>query len=260
MSFVPLACSAVRDRLAELALGVLPPEEAERIERHLESCPGCRKERAALEEGAATLGFSLAPADPPASLEHRVLDRLAQASGRRVPAQAHHRLRTQVRRMASVALIAAILASVSVGWAFTERQRASEVARQSRRVAASGAVNLAELIKSLGPTPVQATLAPTVGRRGTGSAAIVSTDRQNLILVIVYLAHATNGPYTVRLETKSGLVFNAGQMQRTTNGTLIYYDSPGHDLSKVEFVSVLDNRARPVMTGRVRPFAPSPSP
>ncbi|MGZ4151314.1 MAG: zf-HC2 domain-containing protein, partial [Actinomycetota bacterium] len=35
---MPVSCSAVRDQLAEYAVGVLPPRERRAVERHLEWC------------------------------------------------------------------------------------------------------------------------------------------------------------------------------------------------------------------------------
>jgi hypothetical protein len=261
MSLAPLGCSEVRDRLAELALGVVPPEEAERVQRHLDGCTGCRKELAELDEGAATMAFALPQADPPRALEHRVVERVAQASGRRVPVQMHRRLRTQVRRLASVTLVTAILAGISVGWAFTERLTSAEVRQASEDKVQQLGRHLANVVKSLGEAPLEAALAPTAGRQGTGTATIVSIPKHDdLILVVVYLVHGSDGPYEVRLETRSQKVYAVGELQRTKDGTLLYYDNSGLDLSKVQFVSVLDRQARPVMTGVVRPFSATPSP
>ena len=188
MSAAAMTCSEVRERLGELSLGIVPAEEARRIEWHLQSCAGCRKEQAELQEGAATLAFSLPPADPPPSLEHRVIDRVAQASGRRVPAQARRQLRTQVRRLASVAVAAAILASLSVGWAVSERNRAGDVQRVTELQAQRLPREVAKLIDSLGRPAVEVALSPTPGRQGTGTATIVSVPRQDdFILVTAYL-------------------------------------------------------------------------
>ena len=261
MSAAAMTCSEVRERLGELSLGIVPAEEARRIEWHLQSCAGCRKEQAELQEGAATLAFSLPPADPPPSLEHRVIDRVAQASGRRVPAQAHRQLRTQVRRLASVAVAAAILASLSVGWAVSERNRAGDVQRATELQAQRLPREVAKLIDSLGRPAVEVALSPTPGRQGTGTATIVSVPRQDdFILVTAYLVDSNHGPYTLRLETTTGRIVEDGQLQRTQSGTLIFSDRPGLDLSKVQFVSVLDRQARPVMTGRVPAVRASPTP
>jgi hypothetical protein len=207
------------------------------------------------------MAFVLPEADPPAGLEHRVVDDVAQASGRRVPVQIHRRLRTQVRRLASVTLVAALLAVLSVGWGFAERRHARDVATVSRVSAETVVRRFERLIDSLGQSPVEAPLRPTAGRQGTGTATIVSVPRHDdQILVTVYLVRDNAGPYTVRLETRSGQIFDGFQLQRTTNGTLVFSDSSGHDLSKIEFVSILDRQARPVMTGKVRPLAATPGP
>lgn len=260
MSLVPLDCARAREVLAELALGTLPRDQALRVERHVQACAGCRKELAELQEGAARIALSLGPVDPPSSLEHGVVERIAVASGRRVAPQAHRRLRAQARRLGTVAVVAGLVAALSMGWAFSERRNAATVHRETERELQQQTRDLNRTIRELGAPPAVATLRPTNGYQGIGDATMVSLrGRDDQILVVVSLVPRSNGPYTVRLQTRSGKVFNAGTLVPTTRGTLVLYDNQStDDLSRVLFVSVLDKEARPVMTGAVRVFMGKP--
>ncbi len=75
-------CSELRELLGGHVLGGLDPEEAERVDRHLESCPRCRREHAELAGLPALLDLAgsadAEPAAPPAELEELVLDRFAR--------------------------------------------------------------------------------------------------------------------------------------------------------------------------------------
>src|SRR5919206_3169097 len=77
---MPAACAAVRDQLAEHAVGVLLPRERRAVERHLEWCAACRKEATELETAAATLAFALPPADVPPSLFERIRSAIARVA------------------------------------------------------------------------------------------------------------------------------------------------------------------------------------
>ena len=61
------------DDLALYALGSLPPAEATTLERHLESCAGCRRELQELRGDASLLALSAAGPAPPARSRERLL-------------------------------------------------------------------------------------------------------------------------------------------------------------------------------------------
>ncbi len=68
-------CPEVRERLSAWLDGELAPDEAARVDRHLESCGACRRELAQLEALENALGALPAPALPP-GLPERVAARL----------------------------------------------------------------------------------------------------------------------------------------------------------------------------------------
>jgi anti-sigma factor RsiW len=80
-------CAEIRELLGGHVLGRLEPDEAERVERHLESCPQCGRERDELAGLPALLDLAgsadAKPESPPAALEEAVLDRFARE--RRAP-------------------------------------------------------------------------------------------------------------------------------------------------------------------------------
>jgi Anti-sigma-K factor rskA/Putative zinc-finger len=75
-------CAEVRELLGGHVLGALEPREAKRVDRHLESCPRCRRERDELAGLPALLDLAgsadAEPEAPPAALEEAVLDRFAR--------------------------------------------------------------------------------------------------------------------------------------------------------------------------------------
>lgn len=105
---MPPTCSAIRDLLAEFALGMLPPDQRAEVEAHVAWCAGCRKESAELGQGASTLAFALAPATPPPWLEDAVIGSVRAAAT--LPAG---RRRT---RAAAAATVAAMVAVSALGW------------------------------------------------------------------------------------------------------------------------------------------------
>jgi predicted anti-sigma-YlaC factor YlaD len=66
-----VTCLEVRELLPEHAIGVLGELERERIQRHLQTCAGCRKEAGDLGQAASTLAFALPPAGVPEGLGER---------------------------------------------------------------------------------------------------------------------------------------------------------------------------------------------
>jgi anti-sigma factor RsiW len=113
----------VRDDIGGYVLGALDPAEHDAVVAHLAACPACRAEY----ERLAGLPALLRPAagieipDPPAAVEERILDRIAQERGAKPPggglrgrlrALFRGRGRTLTRRRAA---LAAALAGAALG-------------------------------------------------------------------------------------------------------------------------------------------------
>jgi hypothetical protein len=105
-----MSCLLVRDLLPEHAIGVLPHDEAGTVDRHLAWCAACRKEAGELQRAAATLGYSVAPVEPPEELEDRVVDAVRGVAERRAAAAPRR------SRVAVAAVLAAVLALTGLGW------------------------------------------------------------------------------------------------------------------------------------------------
>ncbi len=101
----------IQDLLPGYALGVLEDQEKAAVRSHLETCASCRAELASFREVTGTLAASLPLAEPPASLEHRILRAVTasrRGTVRRLPARrgAPWRALTAVAAMVAVVLAA----------------------------------------------------------------------------------------------------------------------------------------------------------
>ena len=254
-----LTCLEVRDLLPELAVGVLAPEERERVERHLRWCAGCRKEAADLGNAAATFAFALAPAAVPQGLRERIVERIERAAGR--PGM-RRRLRTT-----AASLVAALVAVGSLGWGavmagraerFEERavvaeQRQVEALEQFRKILSG--------IFPAGDIPTSEThlaqLSPTVDGQGGGAVLqLVSPRLIDFSIVIVNgLDPRAAGrlPYRVQLVNASGNVLRAGVIDALNDegGGEVYHQFDTKDLNGYTTVRVLDATDTVVLTGSV---------
>jgi hypothetical protein len=252
-----VSCLEVRDLLTEHALGLLPEEVARRVERHLEWCPGCRRELDELREGAAAVALGLPLVSPPPGLEQRVVERVLAAAGNR-PAHRAPRL------LLAATLAAVALAFGALGWAVAERQEAEDVRRQAEQVERQLANlrGLVELSRGLGATPFEVTLASPDRTGGSfGAAVIYSSPRtDDFVLVSAFLADQEEGaPYTVRILDPSGRILSGGPLVKTTNGDWLFRAQPRRDLARATLVVVRDRVGRVVLQGRVVPATPTPT-
>ena len=248
------SCLEVRERLAEFAVDALPAAEAREVERHLDWCPGCRKEAGEFQEGAARMAFALQAAPPPPALGSKVVDRVAVASGRHRPSS-----RRAIRVAAVAVLAAALLAAGSLTFALAMRgkvatlqQKVSQTTKDLNRFQ-----ELLQHLKANGKV-FEANLVPSPGGAGGGTAAIVTApNAADWVMVQVDVGPTSGGPYRVLLQQRSGVSILAGSLVRTANGPFVLSAEPRYfaaDLSRLSSVVVLDHTGRPVLAGPVQPY------
>jgi hypothetical protein len=257
-----VTCPEVRERLTEHALGLLPKPDQREIERHLEWCPGCRKESAELAEGATAVGLAITPVDPPTTLEGRIVERLRVSTGRSAAPS-----RFKIRALTAATLVAAMLAASAFGWALAERGKLqSETQRLQGRIQAAEDLteklarahqSVVAILPETGAKNFLATLAPPPGLQGGGSAFISSQKGAlNFLYVNVALPTDADGKYFVQmLDGKQAL--RGGYLLRPAvpdgDWTLTFWS--GYDLSKVIAITVLDHRTgATVLTGSVQRY------
>jgi hypothetical protein len=240
-----VSCAEIRERLAEYALGVLPPSEAREVARHLQWCAGCQKESDELREGATAIALSLPDAGTPARLEGRVVDTLAHAAGRRQRAP----WRLGIRALAVAALTAALVAVGATGWAVIERNKAQSALSELIKIS-----NLGKLF----PGSYRADLAPPSGTEGLAAQAegttLISSSPQfdDLVVTSAFFPQAGGGPYTFKLLDRTGTLLSGGTLLVTRNGGLLAYEFSGQDLSKAIRVDVFNGSGHLVLTGLVK--------
>jgi hypothetical protein len=180
-------CLTVRERLAEHALGLLPDGDVS-VDRHLEWCAACRKEAGELQRAATTLAYSVAPAEPPAELEERVVAAVRDAAGRRRAAAPRR------SRVAAAGVLAAMLALSGLGWGALMAGRAGRlqdqvaIQRQQQRQAVANFRALIEDLEGADPSNIVevATLMSPRLRSGGGDALVLlSPSSDDLALVVI---------------------------------------------------------------------------
>ena len=149
-----MRCDEVRDGLALLVLGALPPAESARLESHIADCGECAAERRLAAEVVEMLPWAVPQAEPPAGVEERLRARTGRPG-------AHLRLRERVpwrRRMTWVAAAAAALLLLNVGLAgatgllYSREQVALAELDASHRQAAFDRLAMATLASGSGRT------------------------------------------------------------------------------------------------------------
>jgi hypothetical protein len=248
-----VTCLEVRERLPEHALGLLARVDATEVERHLEFCPGCRKESAELEEGASRMALAIPTADPPNSLETRVVDRVRMAAGT-LPTAPRRR-----GRLVTVTLVAALLAMGATGWAIAERREVQtlkeQVSEKQAQLAAFG--KALESFQGRGTT-YRANLAPAPGMgQGGGSAVIASAPGLEDFVFIDVLVPGARGPFRFQIvDDKSAL--KAVQLLKAGSGSWIRYWRTNKDLSGAVTITILDSQNHAILSGAVHPYAAEP--
>lgn len=216
---MPAACAAVREHLAEHAVGVLSEKDRRAVDRHLEWCAACRKEAEELSGAAASLAFALQPARLPEGLLARVLAQIARLV--RAPS-----FRKRTRTAASLA-IAAMVAVSALGWGAVMAGRAERFQVLAQRESDRQTLAIEKLQKvfrsfqdRLG-TGLRADetrlarLAPSQTGGGGGAALqFVSPSMLDFVMVHVSGLPAGGGvlPYRVWLVDRQGNAMRAGRL------------------------------------------------
>jgi len=258
-------CAGVRERLPEHALGVGDGHASE-IELHLGWCAACRREARELDRAAGMLAFALAPAEPSADLEDRVVATVTDA------ASATHRPATigaRVRRAGVILLAAAVaLAGLGTGAVLAHRSgRAAQIASQARQQNEELA-RFRTLIQNAayvdpGTEAALGTLDPPSKGPGSGSAlTIVSPTVDDQVIVIVTGMRAKRLPFTVTLEAgRAGRTLIVAKIRRLdSGGGATVARVVGEDLSGFGRVVVRDAAGKILLIGTMGAQAPVSSP
>jgi hypothetical protein len=252
-----VTCLEVRELLPEHAIGVLGELEHQRVQRHLKTCAGCRKEAGDLGQAASTLAFAVAPAPLPEGLDDRVVARVRRAAG--APGT-RRRART-----ATVALVAAALVFGSLGWGAVMAGRAERFADRAAQAQREQAIAIEHFQQVLGNVIPGGSLsdnethigqlAPVAAGTGGGFALqLVSPRILDFVMVIVNgLDDPSVLPLRVQLVNDRGRVLRAGRIDAldANGGAEVYHQFRTQGLGGFTTVNVVDAAGRPVLTGTV---------
>ena len=260
-------CAVVRDRLSEHSLGVIVGRDSDAIDRHLEWCAACRKEARDLRHAATVLPYALAPAEPPADLEDRIVEAVRAAGGSRREGVAPRR-----SRLTTIAVLAAAMAVSGLGWGAVMAGRASraeESAVAAEERSARALVEFSRVFQGLefADSDVElGLLAPTqAGGDANGTAATIVVPRANdtVLLVLNGLDAHRGAPYGVELRGGPENTLAVGvipSVQITTDGSTEFAATPADDLRRFDRVVVLDASGTVVLRGALEAQVPVPSP
>jgi anti-sigma factor RsiW len=235
-------CGAVREDLAEHAVGVLPPARRRAVSEHLGWCAGCRKEAGELAEGAAVLALS-GPAQPPAGLEDRIVGAVARGT-----------TRWPGPRVAMILAAAVAVASVGIVGAMAGRVRqAEDAAATARDRAESAAGRFAEVLEDVGASPVVSLpLSAAEGDAGGRAVLYDASEGRDFALVIVGGLPENGRPYVAYLVSPSGRRLDVGRLRPSGDGQLSRYRFFA-ELSSARDLVVVDSTGRTVLRADVPP-------
>ena len=241
-------CPAVRENLAEFVLGTLDRDRRLFVERHLEWCAGCRKEMGEMAEGATVAASALAPAEPPAVLEDRVVAAIGEAVGGRD--------RRRGSRVAVLAAAASVLTAIgALGWGVAMTGRLSEIrqiADQAQSKAAEFESVLREILMEADDGRILSAELVGVGDAPGGGRGILfdSPGGTDWALVITGGLSPENGPYHAYLTT-GGTRQRVGRLSPSALGQMAAYRIFSRDVSGAHWVSVRDGSGSTILRGSV---------
>jgi Putative zinc-finger len=251
-------CVDVRDRLTEYALSLLPAQELEPVEAHLAWCAGCRKESAELAGGAAVVALSLPQADPPATLEERVVREVGGGAG-----GDGRRSRSRGRSRAVILIAATLAILMGLGWVATFGRLQTERQKRdaSERTAKNSVQMFGELSRELlgddrqpkrGDSIIEVQMVPALHHLGGGKALVfLSPRRPDWVLVYAGGLDPRGGPYGMTIQSPRGDVISLGEQSTDTGGGVtMFYQDPSSLRSYTRIV-VTDRRGHVALTGTV---------
>lgn len=256
-------CLAVRERLAEHALGVLTDGDGSSLDRHLEWCAACRKEAGELQRAAATLAYSVAPVEPPAELEERVVETVRAAASRRRAAAPRR------SRVAAAGVLAAMLALSGLGWGAVMAGRAERAEQQAAdlREAQEAAFRRFQDVFQLPEVDpaaiaeVSTLLSPRL-REGRGDALVLlSRSGDDLAFVLVNgltEVRPNQLPLEVRLVGNGSRQLVVGQIRTlNSNGEGGVYRTFVEGLRGFNAVVIRDARGKVLLNGTLSVYEPT---
>lgn len=210
-----MSCTAVRDRLAERALGLLDASDRQSVDRHLVWCAACRRESDGLQGAAGSLAFAAASVEPDPALEEKVLATLRRELTAGRPGTPRR------GRLAVAAVLAAMLALSGLGWGAVMAGRA---ARLEERVRQAGQrqiesidkvqtifeeLEFADGLASAGPLS-----AVGGGIEGGAGMTVTSGSIRDVVIVLVSGLGAEGAPFRVELADHQGTVLDVGRIRK----------------------------------------------
>lgn len=265
-------CTAVRDRLTERALGAVPADDGQTLDRHLAWCAACRKEAGELDRAAATFAFALAPAEPAPDLEDRVVENVQAVAAKRQPHDARR------GRLAVTLAVAGMVAVSGLGWGAVMAGRAarfedlSKVAKRQQQDAIAlfeqEVLRSAEFNDPANEVFLGTLATDTRGGNAAGSAlTLVSPTIPDVAIVMVNGFDLTAAedvlPFRVFLTAERGKRLFVGKVKvLDSGGGAILSAQFELDLSRYTGVEVLNRDGNVVLHGSVspRPSITTPSP
>ncbi len=265
-------CTAVRDRLTERALGAVPADDGQALDRHLAWCAACRKEAGELDRAATTFAFALAPAEPAPDLEDRVVENVREVAAKRQPSGARR------GRWAVALAVAGMVAVSGLGWGAVMAGRAArfeDLTKEAQRQQQDAiALFQAEVLRgSEFNDPENQVFLGTLASDAPGATAagsaltLASPSIPDLAIVMVngFDLTAAQGelPFRVFLTAERGQRLRIGKVKALdSGGGAVLSKQFDLDLSRYTGVEVLDAGGIVVLHGSVspRPSITTPSP
>ena len=177
-----------RDDLLLYAVGALPHEESESLDRHLAECPACREELRVLNDAAAQIAMAADPAVPPARLRERLAASLQDEQIRRATRDGRTVSISRSRPVwfSAPAFAAAILA-VTVSLLWIRNREAAQVNRdlaaelESSKATAQEARSLVNMLSASDAQRISLVAAGTKPR--PEAKAVYSLRQRSLVLL-----------------------------------------------------------------------------